>query len=174
MLRRTSFLVALLTLFFALPAFAGTTGVLRGRVVDIRGVGVANATVRASSPCQTEKTTTDASGHFVFVNLAPDTYTVTIARANFLPVQMTGVAVQADQTATVTSMLMWAEKEPLRIKRVNHHDWPSLLQPGIVSDIYAIFFGNYNDASVPARTTSDALRFVPGLTAAPGQPVQHR
>ena len=55
---------------------AGTTGSISGQVVNDSGKPVAGALVRATSPSQNASTTSDSSGHFAFLALAPDTYVV--------------------------------------------------------------------------------------------------
>lgn len=163
-MNRIAIIAVFLAALCALPALAGTSGALEGCVTDIRGFPVANVTVYASSPSQVAKTRTDASGHFVFVNLTPDTYTVTLERFRYAPKQVTGVTVQADQTQHFKTMLEWAliDPGPVRIDRA------SLLQRGIGSDLYRIYNG------VPMRTPSEELRFVPGIQAGRGLPVTHR
>ncbi|MBV8332952.1 MAG: carboxypeptidase regulatory-like domain-containing protein, partial [Candidatus Eremiobacteraeota bacterium] len=59
-------------------ALASTTGGLAGYVLDAdTSAPIAGAQVTAASPSQTVTSTTDATGHFVFLTLSPDTYTVT-------------------------------------------------------------------------------------------------
>src|SRR5579864_6103789 len=93
----------LVTVFLAITvlaqetcALAGTTGGVSGNVFDAsNAAAVANATVTASAPYQTATTTTDANGHFVFLSLAPDTYTISAARSNFSAVSVAGITVLA-------------------------------------------------------------------------------
>ncbi|MBV8149862.1 MAG: carboxypeptidase regulatory-like domain-containing protein, partial [Candidatus Eremiobacteraeota bacterium] len=59
-------------------ALASTTGGLAGYVLDAdSSAPIAGATVTATAPSQTATATTDAAGHFTFLTLGPDTYTVT-------------------------------------------------------------------------------------------------
>ncbi|MBV9278141.1 MAG: carboxypeptidase regulatory-like domain-containing protein, partial [Candidatus Eremiobacteraeota bacterium] len=67
-------------------ALAGTTGGLGGNVYDERNAPVVGASVTATAPSGTATTTTDASGHFVFLSLNPDTYTVSMKKDGFNPV----------------------------------------------------------------------------------------
>ncbi|MGA8326975.1 MAG: carboxypeptidase-like regulatory domain-containing protein, partial [Candidatus Cybelea sp.] len=70
-------LVVLALVTIPLQARAGTTGTLRGRVVDAAThAPIAGAVVNVTSPSQTAQSTSDASGAFSFISLAPDTYTV--------------------------------------------------------------------------------------------------
>ena len=67
-------------------ALAGTTGTLSGSVTEdsAKGTPIAGAKVSASSPSQAVTTTTDANGHFVFLSLAPDSYTISVEKRRLL------------------------------------------------------------------------------------------
>jgi len=81
---------------------AGTTGSIAGTVTDrTANTPVAGAKVTATSPSQVATTTTDASGHFTLLSLAPDTYTLSAEKAGLENVSIGGVSVQADQSITV-------------------------------------------------------------------------
>lgn len=64
-----------------------------GQVVDLSGASVPNATVRLDGP-QHSATTADTSGHFVFANVPPGTYTVSATATGYTAVTRSGVAVQ--------------------------------------------------------------------------------
>ena len=82
-------------------ALAGTTGGLSGSVVDAdNSAPVAGAQVTASSPSQNATGTTDATGHFTFLTLPPDTYTVTIAKSGYQSISVPGQVVFADTVQT--------------------------------------------------------------------------
>ncbi len=61
-------------------AFAGTTGSVTGTVARVGGGPIAGARVTAISPSQTLTVTTDASGRFSMLSLAPDTYTISVSK----------------------------------------------------------------------------------------------
>ena len=61
----------------ATRTLAGTTGALTGYVVVQSGAPVADAKITVSATSQTATSATDAKGHFAFVSLTPDTYTLT-------------------------------------------------------------------------------------------------
>ncbi len=86
-------LTAVLVLFAMLMqgswAYAGTTGSISGVLSDASGTTVAGARVTATSPSQSASVTTDASGRYAFVSLAPDTYTLSFEKQGF----QTGIAV---------------------------------------------------------------------------------
>src|SRR5271168_2203459 len=74
-------------------ALAGVTGGLGGYVVDDQGKAVAGASVKVLSASQAASEKTDASGHFTFLALAPDTYTVSILKDGFAPLSEAGISV---------------------------------------------------------------------------------
>ncbi len=118
-------------------ALAGTTGTLSGSVTEdsAKGTPIAGAKVSASSPSQAVTTTTDANGHFVFLSLAPDSYTISVEKATYEPVAQSGVNVFADQTQTVSVRL----KPTLQtIGRVTSRSSSSLVRPGTTSDVYSV------------------------------------
>ena len=117
-------------------ALAGTTGGLSGSVVDsTSGAPVANATVTASAPSQNTTTTTDANGHFVFLSLAPDTYTVSSTKTGYDPASVSGVSVFADSVQTV-SVAMHATLKV--IASVHSTAASSLVKSGTTADVYSV------------------------------------
>lgn len=131
-------LVALAVLLLALPAelIAGTTGTLRGRIVDATThAPIAGAVVIASSPSQTAQSVSDAAGAFSFISLQPDTYTVNATKAGYEPQSQPGISVVADQSATVTLPLQKALKT---IARTTSRSAQSLVRGGVTSDVYSI------------------------------------
>src|SRR5580704_15244962 len=83
-------------LFQGTWALAGTTGGVSGTVTDDSGAPVAGAAVSFTSPSENATGKTDAGGHFSFLALAPDTYTVAVDKDGFNPVAVSGVTVFAD------------------------------------------------------------------------------
>jgi hypothetical protein len=121
-----------------LPAelIAGTTGTLRGRVVDATThAPIAGVVVVASSPSQTAQSQTDAAGAFSFISLAPDTYTVNATKAGYEPQSQPGVGVVADQSATVNLSLVTALRT---IARTTSRSTQSLVHSGVTSDVYSV------------------------------------
>jgi hypothetical protein len=75
--------IVALVILVAMPigARAGTTGTLRGRVVDAAtSAPVAGAIVTVVSPSQTAQAASDSAGAFSFISLQPDTYTVNASK----------------------------------------------------------------------------------------------
>jgi hypothetical protein len=97
-------LVLALMLFFVRTSWGQgqiTTGSVQGDVLDEKGGSIPDAQVDAKNLdtnfVRTEKTNND--GHFVFLNLAPGRYTITIAKAGF------GTVIQENVSLTVGGAL---------------------------------------------------------------------
>jgi hypothetical protein len=117
-------------------ALAGTTGGIAGTVSDsTTGKPVADATISVVSPSQSATTTTDAGGHFNFLALAPDTYTVSVTKDGYAPVSTAGVTVFADQSVTLT---LTTHPELKTIARVTSRAAGNLVKPGTTSDVYSV------------------------------------
>jgi Carboxypeptidase regulatory-like domain/TonB dependent receptor/TonB-dependent Receptor Plug Domain len=115
---------------------AGTTGGMSGQVSDDKGAPVAGAAIRASSPQQTALVVTDAGGHFAFLNLAPDTYTITATKDGYTPVTYPGNTVFADQNVTLAVQMPHAGLK--NIANVTARAASSLVKPGTTADVYSI------------------------------------
>ncbi len=99
--------------------------------------------VTVTSPSQSASTTTDARGHFAFVSLAPDEYTVALKKSGYEPLSYAGVAVLADAQQTLTLSMRVALRT---IANVTSRSAASLVKPGTTADIYSI------NAAQQART----------------------
>ena len=129
-------LVVLALVAMPLQARAGTTGTLRGRVVDAAThAPIAGAVVTATSPSQTAQSTSDASGAFSFISLAPDTYTVSASKTGYEPLSQPGICIVADQSANATLPLQKALKT---IARTTSRSAQSLVHSGVTSDVYSV------------------------------------
>ncbi|MDQ6929416.1 MAG: TonB-dependent receptor [Candidatus Eremiobacteraeota bacterium] len=115
-------------------ALAGTTGGLSGIVTSANGAPVAEASVTATSPSGTFSTTTDATGHFRFLSLSPDSYTVSVDKTGFAPASLAGIAVFADNTQTV-SLRVTTIKE---IGSVVSRSSGNLVKSGTTADVYSV------------------------------------
>src|SRR5580698_7603829 len=118
------------------PALAGTTGSLAGTVVDaVTRAPIAGALVTATSPSQVARVTTDASGRFTFLSLAPDTYTLSTSHAGFEALSIAGISVFADQNQVVPIVLQHSLRE---IARVSSRSSLSPVRPGTGTDLYSV------------------------------------
>jgi Carboxypeptidase regulatory-like domain/TonB dependent receptor/TonB-dependent Receptor Plug Domain len=117
-------------------ALAGTTGGLTGSVVDATSSApIAGAVVTVSSPSQTATVTTDASGRFGFLTLAPDTYTVSVTKDQFQPTTSPGQIVFADSVQTLTIRL---NKSLTTIAHVTSTGSGQLVKSGTTADVYSV------------------------------------
>jgi hypothetical protein len=118
------------------PGLAGTTGGIAGRSVDAaNSAPIADAAVSATSPSQAATATTDATGHFNFISLDPDTYTVTVSKTGYSTQSIPGITVISDQTRTVTIALQRSVKS---LGAVTVTGSQSLVQRGTTSNVFSI------------------------------------
>ncbi len=151
-------------------ALAATTGNIAGTIRDTSGAPVAGVKVTAVAPSQTAAVTTDAGGHFVILSLAPDTYTLSLAKSGYQPVSFPGVVVFADQTQQVAYTLQQALKQ---IARVTSQAGTSLVKSGVGGDLYSV---NATQAAAAAalggggnlNNAYSAMASVPGVQTSQG------
>ncbi|MBV8434891.1 MAG: TonB-dependent receptor [Candidatus Eremiobacteraeota bacterium] len=157
---------------WGLPALGGTTGSVRGRVVDAAtGKSVAGATVTASSPSQRASTASDATGQFGFLSLAPDTYVLSVRARGYAPASAAGITVFADQAVTYTLTLQTALKT---IAKVSSTSASTLVRAGTSSNVYSVSpsvqqASNAIAGSGSLNTAYSALSTAPGVTVPQGQ-----
>jgi hypothetical protein len=114
----------------------GTTGGLSGTVVDAATrAPIAGATVRAVSPSQSASTKTDAAGTFVFLSLAPDSYSVTVDVSGHESAVDSGVNVFADQTQRLRFS---AVRTLTQIGTVRSRAANDLIRPGATANVYSV------------------------------------
>jgi Carboxypeptidase regulatory-like domain/TonB dependent receptor len=152
-------------------AFAGTTGAITGSVARANGAPIAGASVLATSPSQVVTITTDASGRFSMLSLAPDTYTITVSKDGFETSTTTGVSVFADQVQTLRVALAPSLRT---IARVTARSSMDVVKSGTTTDVYSVNSsvtqaaagigggGNLNNAY-------SAIAAVPGAFVPPNQ-----
>jgi len=116
-------------------ALAGTTGGIGGMILDENKAPVAGATVTASAPSGTSTTTTDIAGHFIFLTLAPDTYTVSAAKEGYNPLSQGGVTVFADNTQ---QLVLHTEHSIKEIGHVTSKAASDLVRSGTTTDVYSV------------------------------------
>jgi hypothetical protein len=132
---RVSILIALVVICQGTWALAGTTGGLSGYVRTQAGAGLADAKVTAAAPSESSSTTTDTSGHYVFVSLAPDTYTVTASKEGYTTVETPGVTVTANGVA-VANFTLQPQVKTLGV--VTTTAAATLVKPGTTNDVYSV------------------------------------
>lgn len=153
-------------------ALAGTTGGLTGAVVDAASSSpVAGAVVTASSPSQSATVTTDATGRFSFLTLAPDTYTVSVTKNNYQALSIPGQIVFADTVQTVTARL---QKTLTTIGHVTATGPGSLVKSGTTADVYSVNAAAQSAASAlggggSLNSAYSAVASIPGAYVLPNQ-----
>ncbi|HEV7178891.1 MAG TPA: carboxypeptidase-like regulatory domain-containing protein, partial [Candidatus Baltobacteraceae bacterium] len=118
-----------------MPAWAGTTGTLSGVVTDEAKAPVAGARVTAVSPSQSVTATTDASGHYAFVSLAPDEYVLNVSKDGFDNVALSGIAIFADAAQIVPVSM---RKSLKTIATVTSRSAGDLVRSGTTADVYSV------------------------------------
>ncbi len=167
------FFIGLCSGFRIAPASAGTTGGLRGRVVDqATGMGLAGAVVTATSPSQTASTQTDANGNFNFLSLGPDTYVVSAQIKGYEPASAPGISVIADQVQSVGSFSL--AKALRTIGAIKSRSTSNLVRPGTTSDVYSVNASQAAAASAVGgpgglNQAYSAIATVPGANVPQGQ-----
>jgi hypothetical protein len=86
---------------------ATNTGVITGTISDQSGAVITGATVTLTDPATgTARTaTTNSAGHYVFVDVTPATYTVTITKQGFATTKAPSLQVQVGQTTSFNASL---------------------------------------------------------------------
>ncbi|MGA8325214.1 MAG: TonB-dependent receptor [Candidatus Cybelea sp.] len=159
-------------LWICKSAVAGTTGTIAGTVSDsATKTPIAGATVTAVSPSQVARATTDASGRFIFLSLAPDTYTITAQQAGFESLSIAGISVFADQSQSVPLALQKNLKE---IARVSSRSSLSPVRPGTGTDVYSVNPALTNAAATlggggALNSAYSAIASMPGAYVPPNQ-----
>jgi len=159
-------------LAMTLPAAAGTTGSLKGRVTDAQsGDPVAGAVVTAKSASQVATASTDASGAYSFISLEPDTYTVTVSKTGYDTQSEAGTGVFADQSIVLNINLVKSLKT---IASTKSSSTSSVVRAGTTSDVYSINPAGQKAAKALGGSGSldqaySAIASVPGVSIPTGQ-----
>ncbi len=160
--------IVALILAFAAPArcgFAGTTGTLRGRIVDrATHQPIAGVRIAVTSPSQEAVTRTGIDGTFVFIALAPDTYTLSAETQGYDPQSLAGVTIVADQAQTLPVEL---GKTIRTIGRITSRATGGLVKAGTTTDVYSVNAAQQT-ASATVGGAGSIDQAYAGLAALPG------
>jgi Carboxypeptidase regulatory-like domain/TonB-dependent Receptor Plug Domain len=157
-----AFLVAIA---LAGPASALTTGSISGTVTDAATKKpVVGVTVTAASPSGRGTATSDANGFFNISNLAPDTYTVSVAGKGYDQVVLAGITVVQDQNVVLNQTISRSLRE---IGRVAARSASNLVQPTQTADVYNVTPQQLGAAVGVGghRTLYDVIQTAPGITS---------
>jgi hypothetical protein len=117
-------------------SIAGTTGSLTGTVVDSVGkLPLSGVRIVASSPSQVAIVTTDATGRYTFISLAPDTYRIDASKTGYDTVAIAGISVFADQSQSVEITMQRSLKV---IANVTSRSALSPVRSGTGTDVYSV------------------------------------
>ncbi len=168
---RVGLIAMTIVLIQATRILAGTTGALSGYILLSDGSPLRDAKVSALSPSQVASTTTDTNGHFSFVSLIPDTYTVTVSKDGYDTVSQAGVTVLADATQIVRVRTQASTKV---LGHVTATASSSLVKAGTTSDVYSVnSVTQQKVASLGGSGSLDqaygAIASQPGVIVPPGQ-----
>jgi Carboxypeptidase regulatory-like domain/TonB-dependent Receptor Plug Domain/TonB dependent receptor len=157
-------LILMAFLFQETWALAGVTGNIAGVVRDSKGAPVAGASVKVVSPSQAASTTTDSGGHFIILSLAPDTYTLTVAKTGYAPTASPGEVIFADQTQQVSVTL---NVQLATIAHVTSTAAGSLVKSGVGGDLYNVS-ASQAAAAAPLGGGSNLNNAYSALASVPG------
>jgi hypothetical protein len=99
--------LVLLSIFACAPAGWGqaqsTTATVQGDVLDEKGGSVPDASIQATNldTNYVRAETSNADGHFAFLNLIPGRYTLTISKPGFATILQENVNLTVGQVATI-------------------------------------------------------------------------
>jgi len=144
-------------------AFAETGGVITGSVIDDKThAPVAGARVVASSPSGTYRTTSDAGGHFRFLSVLPDTYSISVSRTGYLPYSTTIVVLNGSQQ----SVSVVLSKTLKTIAATHARSAGSAFQRGMTIDTYTVTGSQILTVTGKAfnANENDLLRSIPSVT----------
>ncbi len=153
-------------------ACAGTTGGLRGRILDRDTQrGLPGVRVTVASPSQTQSATTDANGAFVFISLIPDTYTISAQPPGYDAAVQAGITILADQ---VQSASLTPARVTQTIGRTASRSASSLVKSGVTGDVYSVNAAGALAAQALGGSGSinqaySAMASVPGVSLQMGQ-----
>src|ERR1700730_5652058 len=132
--------IAVLVLFAMLLqgtwVLAGTTGEITGTLIDTSSKKpIAGAKVTAISPSQNASATTDAQGRFTFLNLAPETYSISMDVKGYQGTTLSGVTVQPDQVQTLA---LTAATSLQTIGHTTARAASDIVKAGQTADVYSV------------------------------------
>lgn len=161
-----SFVIFAMLLCISRSALADPVGIGAGVVRDTTGAVIAGATVtltRTSTNAVITRTT-DATGSFRFVELPPDTYTMTVQYTGFKRVTLSNVVIQVDQSTQLDVSLSAGDVTDV----VNVDEVPQLIdtQQSTLSNVV----DTKTIASMPlnSRNFLDLALLTPGATPSAG------
>jgi hypothetical protein len=144
-------------------ALAETGGLITGTVIDDKThAPIAGAQLVASSPSGTFRTTSDAQGNFRFLSLLPDTYSLAVTHAGYLPYANVVVVLNGSQ-----QIIKVVLSKTLKVIASTHaRSAGSAFQHGMTIDTYTVTGSQILTVTGKAFNASenDLLRSMPSVT----------
>ncbi|MBV8198081.1 MAG: carboxypeptidase regulatory-like domain-containing protein, partial [Candidatus Eremiobacteraeota bacterium] len=156
------------TLVLCLAAFAGnaaaeTGGIISGTVADERThAPLAGVRIVATSPSGTYRTVTDGAGHYRFLSVLPDNYSLSFTLAGYLPFSETIVVLNGSQQIVNVPL-----SKTLRTIAVTHaRSSGSAFQRGMTIDTYTVTGSQIETVQGKTFNTNEnqLLRSIPSVT----------
>jgi hypothetical protein len=152
--------------YMAVPqarAWAETAGIVSGTVSDDRThAPVAGAQIVAKSPSGTYKAVSDAHGHYRFLSVLPDTYSVSVTHAGYLAYSVVVVVLNgSEQTVNVPL------SKTLKVIASTHaRSAGNAFQRGMTIDTYTVTGSQIETVTGKAfnANENDLLRSIPSVT----------
>ncbi|MBV9262753.1 MAG: TonB-dependent receptor, partial [Candidatus Eremiobacteraeota bacterium] len=157
------FTVALTVGLVAAKAVAETGGIVSGTVIDDRTrAPLASVQIVAKSPSGTYRTSTDAQGHYRFLSLLPDNYSLSFTLAGFLPFSETVVVLNGSQQIVNVPL-----SKTFKTIAVTHaRSAGSAYQRGMTIDTYTVTGAQIETVQGKTFNTNEnqLLRSIPSVT----------
>ncbi len=160
--------LALVTLFLALCSISlhaqVTSGTISGTVKDTSGGVIANAKVTARSQAigLTRTVTSSPDGNFVFPNLQPGTYAISVEMQGFKKMETTGVVLSAADKLNIGDMVLQVGAAEATVTvSANAGQLQLQSESGERSDL--ISGKQLNDVAMNGSNVLDYMKLVPGV-----------
>jgi Carboxypeptidase regulatory-like domain len=144
-----------------------TSGSIAGSVVDPNQAAVANATIKISDEAKNFSLTmtSDGEGRFVFPQVPPATYTMTIEAKGFKKVQRTGILLVANDKLTLGNLLLEVGETSETVTVMAE---ATLVQAQSAERSYAIQSETMRNIAVNGRGFTSLAAIAPGVAITTG------
>jgi carboxypeptidase family protein/TonB-dependent receptor-like protein len=139
-----------------------TSGSIAGSIIDSNQAAVANATIKISDESKnyTLTMTSDAEGRFVFPQVPPATYTMSVEAKGFKKIQKTGILLVANDKLTLGGLMLQVGEASETITVVAE---ATLVQAESAERSYAIQSETMRNIAVNGRNFTALASIAPGL-----------
>lgn len=115
---RSAFALAAVLIALVAPGLAQLTGTIDGTVLDETGAVISTATLLLSETATGQARTSNSStdGYFRFVDLRPDSYTLTVHATGFTELKLEGLELTLGQQMTTRPVLKISEVHQIEFR----------------------------------------------------------